>query len=182
MAALAALGALAVCGALVEDAGASWGAIYLRDSLGAGAAVAGLGLVVLQSAMTIGRLYGDRVVDRYGQGTVVRVGGAATALGMGAALALPSIGATLGGYALAGLGVATVVPAVYHAADELPGLAAGVGLTVVSWLLRIGFLASPPVVGLVADATSLRVGLLGVVLAGVTMVAFARVLPDRARA
>ena len=51
---LAALGVLAACGAVVEDAGASWGAIYLKDDLGTAAAVAGLAFVALQTAMTIG--------------------------------------------------------------------------------------------------------------------------------
>jgi hypothetical protein len=67
-----------------------------------------------------------------------------------------------------------------HAADELPGLPTGAGLTVVSWLLRIGFLVAPPVVGLVADATSLRVGLLVVPLAGLVILAGAGALPRRA--
>ena len=121
---LAALGVLAACGAFVEDAGASWSALYLRTELATGAAAAGLGFVALQGAMTVGRLTGDRVVDRFGQRRVVRVGGALTAAGMGLALALPSVPSTLAGFALAGLGVATLVPAVYHAADELPGLRA----------------------------------------------------------
>ena len=86
---------------------------------------------------------------------------------------------TLVGFALAGLGVATLVPAAMHAADELPGVPHGVGLTVVSWLLRVGFLLSPPVVGLVADASGLRVGLLGVVLAGLGVLLFGRVLVGR---
>jgi MFS family permease len=163
---LAALGLLAVCGAFVEDAGASWSALYLRTELDTGAATAGLGFVALSVAMTIGRLTGDRVVDRFGQRAVVRAGGAVTAAGMGLALALPSVPTTLAGFALAGLGVATLIPAVYHAADELPGLAAGSGLTVINWLLRIGFLLSPLLIGVLADATSLRVALLTVVLAG----------------
>ena len=173
---LAALGVLAACGAVVEDAGASWGAIYLKDDLGTAAAVAGLAFVALQTAMTIGRLTGDRVVDRFGQRTVVRTGGVVTAAGMGFALALPSAATTLIGFAIAGLGVATLVPAAMHTGDELPGLPAGVGLTVVSVLLRVGFLASPPLVGLTADAVSLRVGLLGVVIAGTIVVFFSRVL------
>ncbi len=174
--ALAALGVLAACGAVVEDAGASWGAIYLRDDLGTAAAVAGLAFVALQTAMTVGRLTGDRVVDRFGQRTVVRVGGVVTAVGMGSALAFPSPASALIGFALAGLGVATLVPAAMHTGDELPGLPAGVGLTVVSVLLRVGFLASPPLVGLTADTISLRVGLLGVVIAGTVVVFFSRVL------
>lgn len=173
---LAALGVLAACGALIEDAGSSWGALYLRDDLSAGAAVGGLAFVCLQVAMTVGRLTGDRVVDRLGQGTVALAGGLLIAAGMGLALAVPSIASTLVGFACAGLGAATLVPAVMHAADELPGLRAGVGLTVVSWLLRVGFLASAPIVGAVSDATSLRVGLLGVVIAGAVMVALAPVL------
>lgn len=179
---LAPLGVLAVCGALVEDAGSSWGAVYLRGEVGADPATAGLAFVALQAAMTVGRLTGDRVVDRFGARAVTRGGGVLTAAGMGLALAVPSVGTTAVGYALAGLGAATLVPGVMHAADELPGLARGAGLTVVSWVLRIGFLLSPPLVGLVADATSLRVALVGVVLAGVGMVLLGRVLPGRSAA
>lgn len=179
---LAALGVLAACGALVEDAGASWGAIYLSDDLHTDAATAGLAVVALQVAMTVGRLTGDRLVDRFGQRTVVRAGGALAAISMGTALALPTVGTALAGFALAGLGVATLVPAAMHTADELPGLPPGTGLTIVSWLLRGGFLLSPPLVGFVADLTSLRVGLLTVVLAGATTVVLARVLVNRTSA
>jgi MFS family permease len=132
--------------------------------------------VALQGAQTIGRLTGDRVVDRFGQRRVALTGGFLTAAGMGAALAWPGVATTLAGFALAGLGVATLVPAVMHTADELPGLSAGVGLTVVSWLLRVGFLVSPTLVGLVADAASLRVALLSVVLAGLLVLVLGRFL------
>jgi MFS family permease len=175
---LAALGMLAICGALVEDAGASWGALYLTD-LDAAAATAGLAFVALQAAMTVGRLTGDRAVDRFGQRAVVRAGGVLVTAGMGAALAFPSVATSLAGFALAGLGVATLIPAAMHTADELPGLPDGLGLTVVSWLLRVGFLASPPLVGLVADLVSLRAGLLSVVLAGLLTFALGKLLVDR---
>lgn len=177
--ALAVLGVLAACGTFVEDAGASWSALYLRTELAAGAATAGLGFVALSAAMTVGRLTGDRVVDRFGRRRVARAGGALAAAGMGAALAFPSVPATLAGFALAGLGVATLVPAVYQAADELPGLPHGVGLAVINWLLRIGFLVSPPLIGVLADATSLRIALLSVVLAGVGALVLGRALPGR---
>lgn len=173
---LAALGTLAACGAFVEDAGSSWGALYLRGEVGATAATGGLAFVALQVAMTAGRLTGDRVVDRFGQRRVTLGGGAVIALGMGFALAVPSLATTLVGFALAGLGVATLVPAVMHAADELPGLPHGVGLTIVSWLLRVGFLISPSAVGVVADAISLRAALLSVVLAGLGVLLLGRVL------
>ncbi|WP_448070729.1 MFS transporter [Georgenia yuyongxinii] len=169
--ALVVLGLLAAFGALVEDAGSSWAAVYLSGDLGADATTAGLGFVALSVAMTVGRLTGDRAVDRFGTAAVVRAGGVLVAGGMGLALVWPAVGTTLAGFALAGLGVATLVPATMHAADELPGLPPGAGLTVVSWLLRVGFLLSPPLVGLIADAAGLRVGLLTVVAAGLGMLA-----------
>lgn len=174
------LGVLVACGALVEDAGASWGAIYMREEVGAGAGTAGLALVALMGALTVGRLLGDRIVDRFGQRTVARAGGALTAAGMAFALAVPSVATTIFGYAAAGLGVATLVPGVMHTADEIRGIPEGVGLTVASWFLRVGFLVSPLLVGLVADAVSLRVALLTVVCAGVVVVARGGVLASDA--
>ncbi|MCE0766839.1 MFS transporter [Pseudonocardia kujensis] len=174
------LGVIAAAGALVEDAGASWAAVYLSGTLGAAAAVAGLGFVALQALEFLGRVVGDRLVDRFGQRAVARGGATIVTVAMGLALAFPTVPGTIAGFGLAGLGVATLIPAAMHAADELPGLPTGAGLTVVSWLLRIGFLVAPPVVGLVADATSLRAGLLVVPLAGLVILAGAAALPRRA--
>jgi MFS family permease len=176
---LTALVLIACGGAITEDAGASWSAIYLSDSLGASAFLAGVGFIALQGMQFVGRLFGDRLVDRFGQRAVARTGGAVVFVGMGLALAFPGLAGTIVGFGLAGLGVATLIPAAMHAADELPGFRAGSGLTIVSWLLRLGFLVSPPLVGAVADATELRYGLLIVPLAGLLVVACAGVLSKR---
>src|SRR6185312_12236905 len=52
---LLALVVIAIAGATVEDAGNSWAALYLRDSLGAPGAVAVFGYVALVGFMFIGR-------------------------------------------------------------------------------------------------------------------------------
>ncbi|WP_425571739.1 MFS transporter [Pseudonocardia tropica] len=175
---LAVFGLVAISGTLVEDSGATWAAVYLQG-LEAGAAVAGLGFVALQGCQFVGRLIGDRMVDRFGQRAVARAGGGLVLAGTGLALAFPTVPGTVAGFGLAGFGVATLVPAAMTAADHLPGLAPGTGLTIVTWLMRVGFLVSPPVVGLVADATSLRAGLLVVPLAGLVVVVVAGVLSTR---
>ncbi|MGY0070336.1 MFS transporter [Streptomyces sp. QTS137] len=173
---LAALVLIATAGTLVEDAGNSWAALYLSDSLNASAALAASGFIALVGAQFIGRVLGDRLVDRFGQRAVARAGGFVAAAGMGLALAVPTVPGTVLGFAAAGFGVATLVPAAMHEADELPGLRPGSGLTIVSWLMRLGFLLSPPVVGLVADEAGLRLGLLMVPLAGALVVVLAGVL------
>ncbi|WP_217169106.1 MFS transporter [Streptomyces sp. AC512_CC834] len=176
---LAALVLIATAGTLVEDAGSSWATLYLSDSLHATVALAASGYVALVGAQFVGRIVGDRLVDRFGQRAVARSGALIAAVGMGLALAVPTVPGTVLGFAAAGFGVATLVPAAMHEADELPGLKPGSGLTIVSWLMRLGFLLSPPVVGLVADATSLRVGLLVVPLAGLLVLLCAGVLRSR---
>lgn len=176
---LTALVLIATAGTLVEDAGNSWATLYLSDSLNASVTVAACGFIALVGAQFVGRLIGDRLVDRFGQRQVARAGGIVAAAGMGLALAVPTVPGTILGFAAAGFGVATLVPAAMHEADELPGLKPGSGLTIVSWLMRLGFLCSPPVVGLVADATSLRVGLLVVPLAGLLVILLAPVLRSR---
>ncbi|GAB2800278.1 MFS transporter [Streptomyces chlorus] len=178
---LAALVLIATAGTLVEDAGNSWAALYLSDSLNASAALAASGFIALVGAQFVGRILGDRFVDRFGQRAVARAGGFIAAAGMGLALAVPTVPGTILGFAAAGFGVATLVPAAMHEADELPGLKPGSGLTIVSWLMRLGFLLSPPVVGLVADEAGLRLGLLVVPLAGALVVVLAGVLGSRKR-
>lgn len=172
---LTALVIIAIAGTVVEDAGNSWASLYL-GSLGAPATIAATGFIALVGAQFIGRLLGDKLIDRFGQRLVARVGGGVVALGMGLALAFPTIPGAIIGFAAAGLGVATLVPAAMSEADALPGLRPGTGLTVVSWLMRLGFLLSPPVVGLLADAAGLRVGLMTIPVVGVCVIVFAAAL------
>ena len=177
--AVIALTLIAMAGAIAEDAGNSWATLYLGESLGAAAAVAPLGFIALVGAQFIGRMLGDGMTDRFGQRAVARVGGLIAAVGMGLALLFPTVPGTIAGFAAVGFGIATLIPAAMHAADELPGLRAGVGLTVVSWLLRLGFLLSPPFVGFIAEHESLRAGLIVAPAAALVAVLLAGVLEGR---
>jgi fucose permease len=176
---LALLGLVAIAGAIAEDAGITWSSIYMADDLGVDERLAGYWLVSLMTLHFVGRILGDKLVDRWGNRAVARAGGALTAVGMGIALAWPTVPGTLVGFAAAGLGVATTIPAAFAASDEIPGLKPGTGITIVSWALRLSFLVAPPLVGAVADATSLRVGLLLVPVAGVAIVLLAGSLTPR---
>jgi MFS family permease len=173
--AVAALAALALAGAFVEDAGGSWATLYL-GGLGAAPALAASGFIAMAAFQFLGRLLGDRLVDRFSERAVVRTGGLLVAAGMGVALAVPTVPLTICGIALAGFGVATAIPAAFHGAEGIAGLRPGTGLTIVSWTMRAGFLLSPVLVGAVADAVSLRISLLSVVVAGVAIAVLATTL------
>ncbi|WP_404287949.1 MFS transporter [Glutamicibacter arilaitensis] len=173
---MTALVLISTAGVVTEDAGNSWAALYLADSLGTSASFAALGYISLVGAQFVGRILGDGMVDRFGQRLVAQLGAVCLILGMGLALAFPSVPGSVLGFAAAGFGVATLVPAAMEHADRLPGLAHGAGLSVVSLLMRVGFLISPPLVGFVAEGWGLRMGLLLVPLVGVIVLLCSPVL------
>lgn len=153
---LIALGLLGASVGLVEESAASWGAIYMDGMFEVMPFVAGLAFVALQGAQMIGRFTGDALVNRIGARPAVTLGVSVAALGMGLAVAFPHPASTIIGFACAGWGIATGIPSAMHAADELPGMAHGSGLTFVTWLMRLGFFAGPPLIGIVGDTVSLR--------------------------
>ncbi len=58
-----------------------------------------------------------------------------------------------------GLGLANIVPVLFTAAGKTPGVAPGMGIAAVASVGYFGFLLGPPLIGFVARATSLTVGL-----------------------
>jgi hypothetical protein len=176
---LAALGTIAACAQSVDDVGAVWSALYLRQDLGAAAAVGGLGFIALQACQTAGRLLGDPAVTRFGDRAVARAGAALGGGAMAAALATSAPVATVAAFGVIGHGIGTLIPASMRQADELPGLPPGAGLTVVGTIDRVAIFAAPPVIGAVADAVSLRVALLAMPLALALVVLLAGALPRR---
>jgi fucose permease len=121
--ALAVLCLLAVCAAFVEDAPASWSAIYLVEHTGAPIGAAGLAFTAYMAAMVLGRLVGDRVVARLGPVLVVRAGGLLVAGALTVGLLAGSTVAAVLAFAVVGLGAASLFPALFTAAGRCPGRA-----------------------------------------------------------
>jgi len=156
---LAALGLLALCALLAEGAMGDWSAVYLRKTLNTDAGIAALGYAAFSLAMTVGRLMGDRIVHRYGAVAVLAAGAAAAAGLLGCALLLASPWVALLGFAGVGIGIANAIPILFEAAGRLPGIPAGIGIAAVSTAGYCGFLAGPPLIGIIGEFLGLAVGL-----------------------
>jgi MFS family permease len=168
------LGAVAFSCLLVEGAAADWSAVYVRDELSAGAATAATAYVAFSLTMAVGRLLGDRLVERFGPVALVRWGGLLAAGGFGAGLAAGAVPGALLGFAALGAGLATVIPVVFRAAGSTPGISPGMALAAVSSTGYLGFVAGPPVIGSVAEAVGLPAALTILVALGVVVAALAR--------
>lgn len=158
------LGVLAFFCLVAEGAMADWSAVYLHASLGTDPAFAATGYAAYSVAMAVGRLGGDRLRARLHAVPLVRLSGMLAAIGLGVALVVAEPWVALVGFAAVGLGLANVVPVLFTAAGRIPGLAAGTGIAAVASAGYFGFLLGPPLIGFVAQVTSLTWGLSLVVL------------------
>jgi MFS family permease len=141
---------------------ADWSGVYLSRIIHTTAAFAALGFAAFSLTMTIGRLLGDWLATRFNPTLVVRFGGLLAFVGIMAAIITTQPVVVLLGFAAVGLGIANVVPLSFSAAGKLSDLPAGVGIAGVAAIGYAGFLAGPPLIGLIAEATSLRFALLAV--------------------
>ncbi|MDT4924330.1 MAG: hypothetical protein QOG01_2043 [Pseudonocardiales bacterium] len=153
------LGGIAFASMLCEGAAADWSAVYLRESLDAGIAVAGLGYTAFALGMVGVRFFGNRLLARYGSALLLPLLSGTATVGFAVALVVGAPWAAVVGLFLLGLGVGAVVPAAFSAAGRLPGVHPGVGVAAVSGLGWAGFVCGPPIIGQLAGATSLPTAL-----------------------
>lgn len=181
--ALAGLATLLFCVLLGEGAVSNWSAVYLRKGLGAGAGVAGLGYASFSAAMAIGRLHGDRLLDRRAASDVVQMGAALAALGLGIGVLIAHPISGIAGFFVQGLGFSVLVPVLYRTAARTPGLAPGTSLAAVASAGYVGLFTGPPLLGFVAETVGLS-GAIGLVaaLAGVVALGAGPVLRGTAGA
>ena len=59
------------------------------------------------------------------------------------------------GFAITGIGISNMVPIAFSAGGNIPGLAPGVGLAVVTTMGYSGILFAPSLIGFIAEYTSL---------------------------
>jgi MFS family permease len=158
------LGAVAFCSSIGEGAMADWSAVYLKSTVGTTDSVAAFGFAAFSMTMTGGRLLGDNLAMRFGAANLVQAGGACAAAGLLLAILLPQTAPVLLGFAAVGAGLSIVVPLAFSAAGNVPALPSGAGIAGVATIGYAGFLAGPPAIGLLAEATTLRVAMLLVLL------------------
>jgi MFS family permease len=156
-AALVGMGALAAGVLLVENAVEQWSALHLEDTLGGSPAVGGLGPATYMAALFAGRVIAQLQAERSSGRAAVVVAGVAAAGGLALAAVAGRPGVALAGFALAGLGTAAAVPAVFSTAGaSAAGGERGSAVSTVTAISYLGYLASPPLVGAVAGLGGLR--------------------------
>ena len=176
------LGLVAFCVLLSEGAVADWSTIYLRDSSGAGPALAAAGYAAFSLMMAAGRFVGDALTVRLGPARLVRLGGAAAAAGVALAVGGMHPWLMVVGFGAVGAGLASVFPTILAAAGRTKGASPSGAISLVSAVGYAGFLAGPPLIGVVAEAWSLRAGIAIIGLAGLLIAVLARILNPGAEA
>ena len=150
------LGFLALFSMVPEGAVLDWAAIYLQKELGADLFVSGLGFAFFAGAMAVMRFLGDTVRNRFGAVRTLRLSGLLGAAGlMGGALA-PTDWVAIASFAVAGLGVANMVPILFSAAGNHPNLPSASAISIVTMVGYCGILVAPSSIGFLAEHLGFR--------------------------
>jgi MFS family permease len=133
-----------------------WSGIYFRKAVHASRDVATLGFVVYMIAMTLGRLTGDRLANRFGIRNMLTYSGLLISSGLLIATLLPHPLTAGFGFMLTGFGVSCVIPMVFSMAGRSAGMSSGSAIAAVSTVGYFGFLIVPPLIGSVAELAGLQ--------------------------
>ena len=150
------VGLVAFCTTIGEGGMADWSAIFLVEVTQSNEGRAALGLSAFSALMVATRFAGDRIIARFGPVAVTRFSGVIA--GCGALLAV--VGGTyvtaLLGFALMGIGYATIVPMAFSRAAVEPGVKAGTAIASVATLGYGGILLGPVIIGQLSDWVGIR--------------------------
>ena len=149
---------------MTEGAVLDWSAVFLASDRGVDPARAGLGYAAFALMMSLGRLTGDPIVQRFGGTAIIVAGGACAALGLALATLMPLPIAAYLGFALVGAGCSNIVPVLFSAVGRQTVMAETTAVPAITTLGYVGILAGPAAIGFVAQASSLAAALL--ILAG----------------
>lgn len=136
-----------------EGAVLDWSALYLRQELGSDIATAGFAFAAFSGAMALMRFAGDIMRNRLGSVTTFRISGLVAAGGMLVAGLSSSPWLAIAAFAVSGLGVANMVPVLFSAAGNQPGINPGAGMSVVTTMGYSGILIAPSIIGFIGERT-----------------------------
>jgi MFS family permease len=146
-----------VAAAIGEGAMGDWGGLFLQNELHTSASMAAVGFAVFSLAMLIGRFTADAIVDRFGPVPVVRYGGILAGTGLAVGLLIDQPWSAIAGYFMVGIGLAAPFPLVFRAAGNHPTIPQGQAVAAIATIGYSGFLLGPPLLGWIAEFSSLRV-------------------------
>jgi MFS family permease len=149
------IGLMVLAFAFMEGVANDWIALAAVDGLGASQAFGAVTFGCFVSAMTLSRVLGGSLLDRWGRVAVLRGSVVVAAVGLLLVISGPALPLVMAGGLLWGGGTALGFPTgISAAADDVPR--AAIHVSVVSSIGYTAFLAGPPVVGFLADAVGVR--------------------------
>lgn len=163
------IGLFVLAFAFAEGVGNDWISIALIDGYGTSATVGTLGFATFLAAMTAGRWFGPRSLDRYGRVIVIRVLTVTCLVGVLLFVFGTNVIIAFAGAVLWGVGLALGFPVGMSAGADEPAMAAP-RVSVIASIGYCAFLAGPPLIGFLGDHfTVLRAVLAVAVLLAMAM-------------
>lgn len=140
---------------MAEGCVADWSALYFKEVLHAPKALLSLGYAGFSVAMTFGRLNGDSLIAKIGSKKIVIAGCLLAATGFATVVWAPALTVVIAGYLMVGFGCSCIVPVLFSASANIPGVSTVEGFAMVTTGGLVGFLTGPSVIGFISEKSNL---------------------------
>ncbi len=136
--------------AFTEGSANDWLSFAMIDGRGLDNGQGALVFGIFTAAMTVGRIFGVPLLDRFGRVAMLRIAAIAAIVGLATVILVPVIPLAIAGVVLWGIGASLGFPVGMSAAADDPARAAA-RVSAVATIAYCAFLVGPPLIGVVSD-------------------------------
>jgi fucose permease len=168
------LGLIAFCAMLCESTIFDWSVNYFSQVIKTEKGLATSGYTAFIISMATGRLFGDRLIEKWGPFTLLKINSVLMGSGFLLAAFIPELVPAAIGLVLVGLGDSVIVPIVYNLSSQTKKMPSSYALSAVTMIGYAGFLTGPILVGIISEWFTMQwawaiVGLICFSIAGLSL-------------
>jgi fucose permease len=153
-----------------EGAVVDWSGLYLKEVSLAPEILWGSGFLAFSTTMTLGRFFGDGISSRLGSVRIVAIGAILAIIGYLAVLSPWTLISILG-FGLVGVGFSVIVPELFRIGGKIEAIASSQGVAFIAGTGYAGFLASPPILGILGEKYGMQMVFVTLLMGAVVILA-----------
>ena len=150
------LGCIAFGSMACEGTMFDWSAVYFEKVINPGRDLIRVGYIAYMCAMAGGRFAADSLITKFGAVKILKFSGIIIFAGLLLAVLQPTLVPATIGFLLVGFGTSSIIPICYSLAGRSKTMRPGPAIAAVSTVGFLGFLLGPPLIGFIAQVSSLK--------------------------
>jgi fucose permease len=158
------LGIIGFIAVIAEMMMGDWGLLFVLINTNAEANIAALGYAIFSIFMTIGRLSGDFIANKFTTEEIIRTFAVIASGGIILTTLTSEVFIVFLGFAFIGIGLSVLIPIVFKIAGNIQDVETGTGIAGIGLFTSLAGISGPIIIGQIADLFTLKTAFLVIAL------------------